>query len=860
MFLISLGSFIVSASALSSGWHNSTPAQWSATEGSQAAEPANPSEDPPTEKAEDKATLELSVSAEELLRQLDEGEILGPDGESLTPERKKALREALESGVVTTIDDPEPTGEDNGDIVVRAPKPRGSVPGDFEPLQSFNPNDIKAFGVGNVGELLDALGAEVSSNGGSSDSNAVVLLNGKRVSSFLEIATIPTEAIERMEIFPVEVALQYGFSATQRVVNIITYENFQAQTGLANGSVTTEGGYETGRLNFNYFQIARDTRYTLDLGYTRTGSLLESERGLEQPDGPPDLGAFRTLLPESEGIFFHGTVNARPIEGVSSTINVRVSQNDRQFLIGPGALGPVIRDFETSDLVIGAVLAGQIGRWSWNLFGNYQRSRSDILTGEIDGVAARDEASFVDETVDLNALASGRIFKLPGGPAIASVRIGGQSQNFDSRETPGDGAPESSASLSRDVFDNQVSLDIPVFYRKIFGPDWIGNLSANVNYALSDLSDFGAIETLGYGIVWAPSDAINFTASISRRETAPTPQQLNAPLITTQNVRTFDFNVGETVEFTQLFGGNPTLQAEERETIRLALRLKPFKKTKLIFDIDYLDSGTDNPIAAFPALTSPIELAFPDRVSRDQAGQLVSINAAPVNFARSYRKQLRWGAIFSRSLGDAPAEEQGETMFFGSREDLENSLPPGAIVVDVEPGSAQARQFDIRASRLRLSLYHTVIFDDKIVASENGPTLNLLDGDAIGNEGGTSRHRIEFQASVFKKGLGARIDANWQSGTVVRGIPIAATSKVSDVQFPSLATFDLSLFASISDQFSQDRLPGWLKGVRINLDIVNLFNARQSVTDTRDMTPIDFQSPFFDPQGRQISLSIRKVF
>ncbi|WP_447415168.1 hypothetical protein, partial [Clostridium perfringens] len=74
------------------------------------------------------------------------------------------------------------------DIVVSGRRPRGSVIGDIPAAQTFNPLDIRAYGASDIGELVQALGPQVGSDRGRADNAPVVLLNGKRVSSFLEIS------------------------------------------------------------------------------------------------------------------------------------------------------------------------------------------------------------------------------------------------------------------------------------------------------------------------------------------------------------------------------------------------------------------------------------------------------------------------------------------------------------------------------------------------------------------------------------------------------------------------------------------------------------------------------------------------
>jgi hypothetical protein len=117
------------------------------------------------------------------------------------------------------------------------------VIGDIPPERSFNPIDIRAYGADDIGGLLEALGPQVAS--GRGDSGPVVLLNGKRVSSFREISRIPTEAIERTEVFPEELALKYGYRADQKVVNIITFKRFSSRIGQLTYALPTDGGRDT---------------------------------------------------------------------------------------------------------------------------------------------------------------------------------------------------------------------------------------------------------------------------------------------------------------------------------------------------------------------------------------------------------------------------------------------------------------------------------------------------------------------------------------------------------------------------------------------------------------------------------------
>ncbi|WP_168694341.1 TonB-dependent receptor, partial [Sphingomonas flavalba] len=172
-----------------------------------------------------------------------------------------------------------PDEEFDEEIVVTGQKPRGSVIGDIQPELQLNAADIRAYGVATIAELLDELSAETRSDRGSGGA-PVVLLNGKRISGFSEIRDIPTEAIQRTEILPEEVALKYGYRADQKVVNIVLRRRFRATTAEADGRTSTDGGGTAVQLEGTRFQIRGDSRLNLSVEYRHADALRESQRDL----------------------------------------------------------------------------------------------------------------------------------------------------------------------------------------------------------------------------------------------------------------------------------------------------------------------------------------------------------------------------------------------------------------------------------------------------------------------------------------------------------------------------------------------------------------------------------------------------
>ncbi len=791
-------------------------------------------------------------------------EITGPDGDPLPPEIRRRLEQELRdhplptpaapsSGATSTL--PAPSGA-SGEVVVTGQRPRGSVVGNIPPQRTFNPLDLRAFGTNDVGELLQALAPQVSSIQGRDDGGPVVLLNGKRVSSFAEIQKIPTEAIERLEVFPEELALKYGYRADQKVVNVVAFERFSSRIGRVSYVAATEGGRDTPGINANYLRIRGDTRVNIDAEYAKSGILLESERGIRQIGGDWAAGRFRSLLPASERVALNGTVSGSIVDDVSSTLNVRLETSDGDSLLGLGGAGPLRRSLDTRTTHVGTTHGGALGTWSWTFTGNYDRATTDTDTDRNDGVI--DRARAINAVGNADLLASGTPAELPAGPVSTTVRAGFEVRDFTGRSSTG--GVERRAALDRDRGSLQVSVDLPLASRRRDRGGSLGSLSLNVNGTVQRLSDAGTLRTIGYGAVWSPMPPISIVASVTHEEGAPTVEQLGAPPVVTPNARVFDFARREVVDVTRIFGGNRRLRADDRHVVKLGVTVKPLPTTDLTFSIDYVATSIDNPIAAFPIATAQIEAALPDRFARDAAGSLTRIDSSPLNFARSDQRQMRWGVNFTRPLGPVPpGMRNAAPRVVSSEADLQRALGPNARVMMAPPGSAVARKFENAASRLTLSLYHLWRLRDEILIRPGVPVLDLLDGSAVDARGGRPRHVIEFQASAYKRGMGARVTANWQAGTRVDGVTGAAGTAGS-LDFADYAIANVDLFANLADRLGGAAAPSWAKGTRVSLSVVNVFNNRPRIRDDDGATPLAFQPAYLDPLGRIVNLSIRKVF
>jgi hypothetical protein len=760
---------------------------------------------------------------------------------------------------------------DEEEIVVVGQKARGSVIGDIPPEKTYDSRDVRATGASNINELLDALAPEIGSARGRGGGAPVLLLNGQRISSFRELRDIPTEAIQRVEILPEEVALKYGYRADQRVVNIVLRQRFRSTTALASGNVATDGGHAAATGDVTRLMIQRNGRTTLNLHASGNGMLTEAERDIDlSPTATTDDRQFRSLVASARQLRGSATVNRKILGNVSATLNTELEHDDGHSLVGLGRtiLEPLDRNTSSNSAHLGTTLNFDKSRWHFNVTGNADLARNVTLTDPDSATLERDRARSTNIGGDLTGTANGVLFKLPAGDATTTLTLGGNTQHLDSvSRRLGVGT---SSSLGRTTGQAAINLDLPVSRRnKDFSA--LGNLTLNANAELDQISDFGSLTTIGAGANWSPVDRLSFIGSWTREEGAPTINQLGDPILTTPDTRIFDFTTGQTVLVTATTGGNPDLLADRRNVFKIGGNWQPLKGTDLRLRADYVHSRITRPISNI-TVTPEIEAAFPGRFFRDASGQLVSVDLRPVNFDSSRKDTLRVGLDFSKPLKSRrPSQsviDQIRAQFGGARrggtQGGAGGPPPGQPPEG--SGGGGGRGFAGRGfgggggffgggnrGRLQFSLTDTITFVDKVTIAP-GLALDYLHGDAAGSTGGTPRHQVQAQAGYFNNGLGARLSADYRSGTNVNSLT------GDDLRFSPLATFDLHLFANPGDIPEVSLKHPWLRGTQLRLEVNNLFNSRPKVHDATGSVPPNFQPDLLDPLGRTIMISFRKAF
>ena len=529
----------------------------------------------------------------------------------------------------------------------------GAVIGDIPPENVLTQRDIRMYGVGTVSELLDEIALQTASGQSRDGGGPVVLVNGRRISGVNEVGDLPTESILRVDILSEEVAIKYGYSSDQKVVNIILRRRFAAVTGEASGSESTEGDNDRARGSTSLTRIRDNRRLNVAVAAQLQDSITEAQRGITPATNDPGADpAYRTLQPSREN-YSGNVVFATPLSNaISASTNVAAAHSDSRSLNGlmsADPFDPLHRLAISTTLHLGTTLNWDVpSSWRVSMVGGYDYSDSSTDTDRFDSLngLSLDKARNTTNALNASVLATRKLFRLPAGDTLLSLQTGVQTSDSHA-ETAGT-RPSPEQSLSRTSGNARVSLDLPITRPGSWGGA-MGTLTANFNIAAIRQSQFHMLTTSGYGLNWTPVTAISLIAAFSQDKRAPTVQQLVNPTLTLVGVPVYDYTTGQSVLVTSTTGGNPLLQADDRRTFKLGATIKPFPTRNFTMTANYSESRTHNAIQSL-GISPSMEAAFPGRFVRDEDGDLLSVDTRPINVASQERSNLRWGFNWTQVL------------------------------------------------------------------------------------------------------------------------------------------------------------------------------------------------------------------
>jgi len=230
-----------------------------------------------------------------------------------------------------------------GGIIVQGQRLRGSLDVEQAPLLELNEEDIAAEGVTSIADLITQITNQSgSSRGRGGGGRPVILINGIRVGSFREFANYPPESLEKVEVFPEEVAQRFGFPPDRRVINLILKDNYRNAEVELEFEGPSRGGYYQREQELGFLQIADGARINVNLEANDNSILTENERNIIQTDGSvsditgdPAQAAARSLVSDARSLEANVSWAKALIDsGTSLSANINYERNDARGLNG----------------------------------------------------------------------------------------------------------------------------------------------------------------------------------------------------------------------------------------------------------------------------------------------------------------------------------------------------------------------------------------------------------------------------------------------------------------------------------------------------------------------------------------------
>ncbi|MFB0613179.1 hypothetical protein [Aurantiacibacter poecillastricola] len=153
------------------------------------------------------------------------------------------------------------------------------------------------------------------------------------------------------------------------------------------------------------------------------------------------------------------------------------------------------------------------------------------------------------------------------------------------------------------------------------------------------------------------------------------------------------------------------------------------------------------------------------------------------------------------------------------------------------------------------NLDYTLELENTVLIAPGLARLDLLDGDALA--GTQPRHNVRARGGAFYDGFGAIVFADYTGASRLEGSGNAGST---DLFFGDFLTVNLRTFVDLGERERLVEAVPFLKGTRLGLDIDNIFDARQRVTDSNGVVPLRYQPFLIDPRGRSFEIELRKVF
>jgi len=603
-----------------------------------------------------------------------------------------------------------------------------------------------------------------------------------------------------------------------------------------------------------------------------------------------DMGRYRTLLSDSYDVRINGTMQRQLPKRASVSLSATLNRSESSSLTGASTnllhvpssspyspfdndvgiaryLGaPLQQESVTTYGYLSTSFNMQLGKWrllsdaSYNLNKTVTDSERRVDTtalqagidagtvnpfapipAELQGGILSDRARARSNTLSARVQLAGGLFDLPAGKVNANVNVQFQQLEQNSRTF---GTNNVSSERKRQDKVGYANVQLPLLGK----PQSQGfGMGGELNGTVRDIGGTGTVYTWGLGLNGRHGGRVNMRIGYNREKQPPSPSALNDPIIIIDNYPTYDFLRGETVLVRYIYGGNPDLRVENRDTLNLSGQGKPFKTVNFTLNGQYTRTIYHDPMNSLPPPSAEVQAAFPDRFRRDADGRLYEVDARSVNFVRTRNEQFRWGGNYRKTFGQPPARPGVPQQMSVEAQILSSSALPIGYVPDggdlLSGGGWQ----------LNFNFTHQWQMAYKRLMREGLPQTDLLAGGA-GFGTPQPRHRVQGTLGLARNGTGMQLNSNWESAA---HLDTGTPAMPSRLDFNAKLRFDLQAFTNLGTLAPASKL---LKGARITLNVTNLLDFKERVKDQNGNTPLNYQPYLRNALGRTVALTFRKAF
>lgn len=732
------------------------------------------------------------------------------------------------------------------EIIVTGTLLRGVNP--TSPLIVFDREDIDAGGFASTQDLLRSLpqnfdqgqntaGGRAGDTGGAplgasavnlrglGNRSTLVLINGKRVapggggSQFTDVNLIPLSAIERVEILTDGASATYGTDAVAGVINLILKEDFVGSETSARFGAVTEGSSQQYAINQTLGANWGTGSLLGSFEYFRQNNLDSSERNFSEA-GPDPVDLIPKRETKSGFIQLRQNVSEQATLYFEGLFSRSEGESNLQF-----EAGPLLFVENTSDQynITAGVEMTLPADWRAELYGTISRNEGEFFQSRDGAVSSR--SSSKSDVGLIEARADGDIFSLPGGATKLAIGAQFRSEEFKINIL-NVSQPPIVTDAERDVYSVFAEMLLPVV-GQTNRRQGIYGLEVSLSGRYEDYSDFGSTINPKIGLLYAPSQELDFRGTYGTSFIAPSFQQLFLPVVSTALPGFIsplpDGSAGP--NYILLGGGNSNLVAEEAETWTVGFDARPSFIEGLRISGTYYN------------------VEFTDRIGQPLNGSVRTLFTNPNTIDERFitfdpllsEVEALFAGPFFQSIGGVTAIDIGALV--DSRFNNIASTFTDGMDISIE----YARPF--RDGQVRFGLNGNYIFSSDQLAT---PTSEIV--ETINNFAQPVDLRLRGSLGWTGDRLSTSLFLNYVDGY--------SSDRVGDrVPVNSWTTIDYSIQYS----FLPETTDGPLSGVRLGLNIQNLFDEDPPFVES-GIEGMVYDGNNASPLGRFLSFELSKSF